>query len=450
MTQKEQKRLRVITEVEAGRYPVERAAEVLDLSVRNVWRLLGRYRKEGAAAFMHGNRGKGSQRRLSDELRRQVVALAAGPYAACNDSHLRELLALREGIVLSRATIQRLRRQAGQKPKQRRRPPRHRSRRERRAQEGMLLQIDGSPHHWLGEDQPRCTLLGAIDDATGKVVAGLFREQEDAQGYFLLLRQVLLAHGLPLDLYHDRHSIFQVNAKAPLSIEDQLEGRETEVTQFRRALDDLCIGSIAAHSPEAKGRIERLWRTFQDRLVCELALAGIKDIKAANRFLREFLDRYNAGFAIEAEEPGLAYRPLDRAVDLDRVLSFRYQRTVARDNTVSLGGRLIQIPPGPKRRSYYTSRVWVHEFLDGGRGVWYKDQWLVRSTGKADALVRARKRQPALPERPEPLNQPLLLETAKAAVAQAGTVPTTRPPANHPWRRSARYQTPTRTESRSS
>ena len=168
---------------------VTEAARLLNLSDRQVRRLRAAAREAGPAALMHGNRGRPSPRRISDELRAQVIELGRGPYAACNDSHMQELLILRDGIVLSRKSVERIRRQAGQQPKQRRRPPRHRSRRDRRPQEGMLLQIDGSPHLWLGEDQPRCTLLGAIDDATGKVVAACFREQEDTQGYFLLLQR---------------------------------------------------------------------------------------------------------------------------------------------------------------------------------------------------------------------------------------------------------------------
>lgn len=318
----------------------------------------------------------------------------------------------------------------------------------------MLLQIDGSPHHWLGEDQPSLTLLGAIDDATGRIVAALFREQEDAQGYFLLLRQVLLSHGIPLDLYHDRHGIFQANPRLPVSIEDQLEGQPTK-TQFSRALDELGIGSIAAHSPEAKGRIERLWRTFQDRLVAELELAAAKELRDANRFLPGFLKRFNARFAVQAEEPGLAYRPLDASLELDRILSFRYQRVVARDNTVRLEGHLIQIPPGPSRRSYFAAHVWVHELLDGSLGVWYQDRWLVRGNArKLDAVVRARKRKPEAPERPPMLSRPLPSPTEPLATAAAAAAAVSTPAPSHPWRNAstfaARQASRTRTESRSS
>lgn len=444
LTQEEQKRLRVIGEVEAGRWSAAEAAKVLNISPRQVRRLRAGYRKKGAAAFMHGNRSRPSKRRLLDELRQQVIALGGGTYAACNDSHMTELLILREGIILSRASVQRIRRQAGQKPKQRRRPPRHRSRRDRRPQEGMLLQVDGSLHHWFGPEQPACTLLAAIDDATGKVAAAVFREQEDAQGYFLLLRQVLRTQGIPLELYHDRHSIFENNAKRPWTLEEELAGK-LEPTQFGRALVELGIAPIPAHSPEAKGRIERLWCTWQDRLVFELELASVKDLRGANRFLPGYIQRHNASFAVQAEESGLAYRPLDRALDLDKVLSFRYQRVVARDNTVRLESRLIQIPPGPRRRSYFATRVWVHEFLDGSLGVRYQDEWLVRGeAGKLDALVRARKRRPAQPERAPIASLPL---TDEAKPRQTPT----NSPQSHPWRRyNPGYLAQTRTESRSS
>lgn len=447
LSQKEQTRLRVIGEVAAGRWSVAEAARSLGLSERQVRRLRKGLAEQGAMAFMHGNRGRPSQHRLGEELRAKVIELGAGRYAACNDSHFKELLLRNEGLLLSRASVQRLRRQAGQKPKQRRRPPKHRSRRDRRTQEGVLLQVDGSSHHWFGPDQPACTLLAAIDDATGKVVAALFREQEDAQGYFLLLRQVLRHQGVPLELYHDRHGIFQDNSKRPWTLAEELAGKQ-EPTQFGRALAELGIMSIAAHSPEAKGRIERLWGTWQDRLVVELDLEGIRDLKAGNRFLPRQLKRHNDRFAQSAEEPGLAYRSLDPALDLDRLLSFRYQRVVARDNTVRLEGQLIQIPPGPKRRSYAHARVWVHEFLDGGLGVWYQDHWLVR--GKANQLdprVRARQHRPEQPERKavETLALPL---SAAAPSTIAPEFIARRPHQNHPWRRPLKAST--RTESQNS
>jgi len=426
LSQREQQRLRVVMEVEAGRWSAEQAAEVLSLSVRHVWRLKARYGEKGAAAFMHGNRGRASPGRIGEAIRSQVRELIAGQYVGCNDHHVAELLACREGIILSRKSVERIRREAGLRPARRRRPPKHRQRRERMPQEGMLLQVDGSPHHWFGPDQPSCSLLAAIDDATGAVVAAIFREQEDAQGYFFLLKQVLMTKGIPLDLYHDRHSIFQVNSKAPWTMDEELQGHR-EPSQFGRALEELGITAIAAHSPQAKGRVERLWGTLQDRLVQELRLAGITDIRSGNRFLLGYFKRFNARFAVRVEEPGKAYRRLDASLDLGRILSFRYQRVVAMDNTVRLDGRLIQVPPGPKRRSYAGARVWVHELLDGSLGVWYQDKWLARTSGRGDATVRARKRSKELiarSEKPLPLKQ---LEKGPEVGKQNA--------AAHPWRR---------------
>ena len=427
LSQREQQRLRVMMEVESGRWSAEQAAEVLGLSMRQTWRLKAGYRREGAAAFMHGNRGRPSPGRIGEDIRSRVLELLTGPYAGCNDHHLVELLALREGILLSRKSVERIRREAGLKAARQRRPPRHRQRRDRMSQEGIMLQVDGSPHHWFGLEQPACTLLVAVDDATSKVVAALFREQEDTQGYFLLLKQVLQIKGIPLDLYHDRHSIFQDNSKRPWTLEEELQGHR-EPTQFSRALEELGITAIAAHSPQAKGRVERLNGTLQDRLVQELRLAGVTGIRAGNRFLHAYLKRFNARFAVPAEEPGLAYRPLNPDLDLDRILSFRYQRVVAMDNTVRLDGRLIQVPPGPKRRSYAGARVWVHELLNGSLGVWYQDRWLARTSARGDVTVRARKRKARLPEKPpRPAPVPLPLDHPKPRTPW-------KPPADHPWR----------------
>jgi transposase len=425
LSQRAQQRLHVLTEVEAGRWTAEQAAEVLGLSLRHVWRLKGRYLQEGAAAFMHGNRGRPSPGRINDKTRLRVKELLTGPYAGCNDHHVAELLALREGIVLSRKSVERIRREAGLNATRQRRPPKHRQRRERMSQEGMMLQVDGSPHHWFGPDQPSCSLLVAIDDATGKIVAGVFRQQEDAHGYFLLLRQVLKAKGIPLDVYHDRHSIFQDNSRRPWTLEEELQGGR-EPTQLGRALEELGITSIAARSPQAKGRVERLNGTLQDRLVQELRLAGITGIKAGNPFLTAYFKRFNARFAVKPEEPGLAYRPLVPGLDLDRILSFRYQRVVALDNTVQLDGRVLQVPPGPKRRSYAAARVWVHELLDGSLGVWYQDRWLARTSARGDITLRARKRAKPLPPKPQrlPLQQP-----------EPASRPAPSQPAPHPWRR---------------
>lgn len=258
----EQKRVMVLNRILAGQLSTAEAAVLLKRSHRQVQRMLAAYRKEGAAAVIHGNRGRKPKHRIGDERRQQVIALAREPYQGCNQQHLRDLLAEREGIVLSRASVHRLLQEAQLLPESKRRQPQHRRRRTRYAQEGMLVQIDGSRHAWLGERGAWLTLIAAIDDATGKLLAGVFREQEDTHGYFLLVRQMLQRHGRPLALYHDCHGIFQQTSKATEAdtVAEQLAGKQAP-TQCGRVLEELEISSIAARSPQAKGRVERLFGT---------------------------------------------------------------------------------------------------------------------------------------------------------------------------------------------
>ena len=243
-----------------------------------------------------------------------------------------------------------------------------------------MLQIDGSPHDWLQGRGPYLTLVGAIDDATGTVPHALFREDEDAHGYFLLLREIIERKGIPLALYSDRHSIFVHSPGKEVSLEEQLVGK-AEPTQFGRALDELGIQSILALSPQAKGRVERLWGTFQGRLVAELRLAGVNTLEEANKFLIDYLPKFNSRFGVQPGQEGSAYRKLDEGITLDGVLCFKYQRTVAGDNTVSFFGDNIQLLPSPQRHSYTHARVEVQERLDGSIVVVY--QGIILATKEA-------------------------------------------------------------------
>ncbi len=234
----------------------------------------------------------------------------------------------------------------------------------------MLLQVDGSQHDWLEGRGPYLTLVAAIDDATGSVAGAVFREEEDAQGYFLMLREVISSKGVPLALYSDRHGIFQRSIKEPETLEEQLSG-ERQPTQFGRSLRELGIQAIFALSPQAKGRIERLFGTLQDRLVAELRLAGAATMEMANRTLQDFLPRFNERFGVPASQPGTAYRR-PSGMDLASVLCFKYQRTVAADNTVRFAGRTLQLLPGLERPSYAHARVEVQERLDGSLVVSYR------------------------------------------------------------------------------
>jgi hypothetical protein len=231
--------------------------------------------------------------------------------------------------------------------------------------EGMLVQVDGSHHRWLGDHGAPFALLLAVDDATGNVVNALFCEQENTRDYFLLMRGLVQRYGIPIALYTDRHSVFK---NVPGS------GRAGAPTQFSRAMDELGIQMVFALSPQAKGRVERTAGTFQDRLVTELRLAGAVTIEEANALLKEFLDRFNARFGVPAQHPEAAYRPLGPGVCLDTALCFRHSRRVARDNTVKYRWRTLQLLPGTERRSYAGAVADVLEGLDGQLAVRYQGE----------------------------------------------------------------------------
>ncbi len=374
LTTKEQTRLQVLNGVLEGRWSMGETVEVLGVSERQGWRLLAAYRKEGAAALAHGNRSRVPWNATPAGMRQQVVAMARERYAGINHTHLAELLAQREGITLSRSTVRRLLARAGVISPRHRRSPRHRCRRQRMPQEGMLLQLDGSHHPWLEDRGPVITLLLAVDDATGRVPYALFREQEDTQGYLLLLRGIIERCGIPLAVYTDRHSVFghfRHNHQEP-----HASSSVGKCTQFARALRELGVTQVFAHSPEAKGRVERASGTFQDRLVAELRLAGASTLAEANNVLSEFVTQFNQRFGVPAAQPGSAYREVPEGLDIDSVICLKEIRRVARDNTVRYRGRTLQLFPGAEQPSYARTHVEVQERLDGRLLVRHRGQLL--------------------------------------------------------------------------
>ncbi len=383
LNQKEQRRVMVLNEVEKGAMTGRQAAEVMGISLRHMRRLLAAYRKEGVIALAHGNRGRKPANAIEEELKQQVLELASTRYSGFNHQHFTELLAEREDIFLSRSTVRHILLGSGMRSPRKRRAPKHRSRRERYSREGMLLQVDGSPHDWLEGRGPYMSLVGAIDDATGKVPYALFREQEDTKGYFILLREIVGRYGIPLALYHDRHSIFEVLPGERETIPEQLAGK-ARLTQFGRLMAELGITSIPALSPQAKGRIERLWGTFQDRLVSELRLAGVSTLEEANRFLEGFLPRYNARFAVVPGQAGMAYRKTE-GLDLTAVFCLKHERVVGADNVVRSGGRRLQVLPSRDRLSYARCSVEVHETMDGSLRIYYQGRYLDTCPAPAEA-----------------------------------------------------------------
>jgi len=435
LNKKEQKRLMVLNKLERREIGLAEAAQLLSLSLRHVKRLRADYYQGGAEALAHGNRGRKPVHAVGDDIRHKIVELVQGKYTGFNQQHYTELLAEREGISVSRSTVRRILSDVGIHSPRKRRSPKHRKRRERYPQEGMLLQIDGSPHHWLGERGPEISLIGAIDDATGKVVHALFREQEDSQGYVLLLQKIAETHGIPAALYHDRHSIFERSTADKESIEEQLEGRRRP-TQFGRVMEELGINSISAMSPAAKGRIERLWGTFQCRLVNLLRLDKVYNIPAANEYLQTFLPDYNLQFAVPAAQPGTAYCKPDDGFIPDEVFCFKYSRTVGKDNVVRFNGQRFQILPSSKRSSYACARVEVHERMDGSIAIYYQGECLLAGPAPAEApLLRTRTgKRPSMEI--QAAEKPLLIKTPACPALQQPRIKF-KPTSNHPWRQYA-------------
>jgi len=375
LSQKELQRVSVISACIKGDMACARAAGLLCLSVRQVKRLKKRMREDGEAALAHANRGRPSHRRRPDAVRQQLVQLARTKYAGFNDHHLCEKLVEREGFSLSRETLRRLLRKNGLGSPRQRRAPAHRQRRLRSARLGELLQLDGSPHDWLEGRGPRLTALGMQDDATGKILAAQFFPSETAFGYLCLLRQLLRRYGVPLAFYGDHSGIFVRNDDG-WTVEEQLAGKR-QPTQFGRALEQLGVTFIAANSPQAKGRVERLWGVLQDRLTSELRLAHAADIDSANAVLRKFMTDYNRRFARQPRENASAWRPAPD--NLERICCFVHERIVSNDNVVQWEGRRFQIPQQARRFSFAGAKVQIYQALDGRLALYYGDTRLQHS-----------------------------------------------------------------------
>ena len=412
LTMKEQQRSEVVSRWLAGVITTDEAVALLGCSERTAWRLRAAMVRDGAAGLAHGNRGRASPRRLPGAVRARICELARTTYRGYNDSHLAEVLAEDEGIAISRAALRRLLRDEGIPSPRRRRAPRYRARRERMAQAGLLVQVDGSRHDWLEGRGPWLTLVGGIDDATGIVVGAVFREAEDGVGYLTVLRDMARRYGLPAALYRDGSSVFAPTAPGAA-------GRD-EATQVGRALAELGIATILAGSPQAKGRIERAWGTFQDRLVSELRRAGAADLPAANAVLRDFLPRFNRRFAVPPASEVPAWRPLPAGLDLARVCAFRWRRAVGSDSCVRLAGMVLQLPPGPGGRSLAGRRVEVELRLDG--------RLLVLAEGRLLAAV------PAPPE-PRRLREVRVLAPSGPPPEPTSRNVGYRPSPDHPWQR---------------
>lgn len=389
LTVRQHQRLGVIQEVLAGSRTQVSAAKAVGLSSRWMKVLVKRVRAMGEAGLTHGNCGRPSNRKLKAKKRAEVVRLYGEKYEDFNLNHFRQMLREREGWESppSRESLRGILKEAGLWTRQRV-VPKHRQKRPRRECEGELLQVDASIHEWFGEGNGYQALVGAIDDATGDVPHAEFFEQETTEAYMTVLKEIIECKGVPGELYSDRDSVFKVNNEGER--ERALDRGRKPQTQFGRMLKELGIGWIEANSPQAKGRIERLWGTFQDRLLKELRLEGIKTREAANEYLRKhFLPRFNREFRKVPASQEVLYRERPLSKDLAQILCWKAERKLTGDHTLSYEGKAWQVLPHPQIRALRGKRVEVRKTLSGQIQAWWGTWRLAIKPAAAEPLRAA-------------------------------------------------------------
>lgn len=357
-------------EVIAGKKTVVEAVVQLEMSERQGWRVLARVRKKGALGVMHGNRGRKSSRKISDNIRQRILDLRKGEYAGFNDRHLTQELKDAGKGVPGRETIRKILREAGIPSTRPVKKRKHRLRRSPKEQFGEMLQGDSSPHDWLEGRGPRLDLVHFVDDATGVEWADFFPE-ETTEAYFTVMMDILKKEGIPPSIYVDNHSVFRVNRDQ--TIEEELSGKKP-LTTFGRAMEELGIRIIYADSPQAKGRVERRGGLNQDRLVSELRKANACTLEEARIILSIHLKKNNARFQIKPASETSAFIPLPKGCDLKQILCWKEERTVANDNTISFHGHLLQIPKSQRRATWAKCKVAVHFCLDRSIHVFHKHE----------------------------------------------------------------------------
>jgi hypothetical protein len=401
MSVTELRRVSVIRQTMEKKLTQVKAGALLGLTPRHIRRLLARVAQAGDQGLAHRGRGKPSNRRIPEPVKAKALRLYAQRYGDFGPTLAAEKLAEHHGLTLSDETLRSWLLAQGVTHFRRRKRP-HRAWRERKPHVGELVQLDGSHHDWFEGRGPRCVLLAYIDDANSRVFAR-FYAYEGTIPAMDSFRRYVTRYGIPLAVYADKHTTYQ--SPASPTVGEQLAGI-TPTSQFGRALGELGVELIAAHSPQAKGRVERLFKTVQDRLVKELRLAGIATIEAANRFLEEWLPSYNRRFSVQPAQPADLHRPRPASRDLDRSLCIKTTRCLRRDWTVAHHGQLYQV-----RTNVRTTHVMVEERVDGTMRITHHGQPLAYH---------------AIPARPERVAEPPKAQVPRRPV---------KPIPAHPWRK---------------
>ena len=413
VSQTEVKRAQVLDTLKEGEISQLEAARRIGVSTRQARRLAKRYLREGVAGLISKKRGRASNRRLDETLRATAIELIGAQYRDFGPTLACEKLAGSHGIRLSVESVRQMMMRAGYwKPKRGGTVCAH-PMRERRARFGEMIQIDGSPHDWFEGRGERCTLLVFIDDATGKLTQLRFMPTETTLGYMSVLHDHVLAHGVPAALYSDKHSIFGINAK---------EADPEAETQFSRAARELGIECIHAHSPQAKGRVERANQTLQDRLVKEMRLAGINDMAAANAWLPGYIADYNRRFAVEPKDTSNAHLAYpDAPGTLLRILSVHVTKTLSKNLSCQHENKLLQVVTTGTGLGLRGAKVTLHEHFDGSQELLWKKRKLTYG------VMSKPQRQSAVADG----------KSVNAQVDKAMARRTTghKPAADHPWRK---------------
>jgi DNA-binding Lrp family transcriptional regulator len=419
LTQRDIDRIKVLHQAIEKRITQTKAGELLDLSREWVNRLCRKIRKKGDRAIIHGLRGQPSNHQLPVGLAEKAIGKIKEKYSDFRPTFAAEKLLELDKIKLSDETVRQLMISANLW-EDRRRKAVHREWRERKDCFGEMAQMDGSNHAWFEDRAGKCILLASIDDATSKIFLR-FTEHEDTRNIMLFSRTYMKKFGKPKSFYVDKDSIYITNRQP--SLEEELQGKTYALTQFTRAMEtDLDVNVINAGSPQAKGRVERLFETLQDRLVKELRLAGISTIPDANRFLdRVYLEKHNHKFSVPPKNNTDVHRPVVKTTaELDAIFSFQEERVLGNDYTIRWRNRLFQIE---KHQPYFLlprTKVLVEERLNGKVGIKYKKKYL-----KMREIDRDKIRKPTA-------RAYLLPVTTKSTKLRHYAIP----PENHPWRQS--------------
>lgn len=364
LKQEEIKRATLIESCIKGQCTVKQVATALGLSERRVKQIKKEVKENGVKSIAHGNRGRKPKNTIPNEIRKRILELRNSyEYEISNFKHFQELLKERENIDISYSALYNILHNAGIKSPKKHRKTKLHHRRKRKECEGMMLQADGTPFDWFGNGE-RYSLHGFVDDATGKITGLYMCKNECLLGYLEVLRQTLENYGIPISLYPDKYSVFFPPKKVNdhITIEEQLNGRAKGITQFGRIVEELGIDMFPANSPQAKGRIERLWETLQSRLVTEFRIHNIRTIEDANSFLVQYIQEYNSKFAVEASSKKSVFLKLPKRYNLDELLCVRFERTIDNSGVFSINNSKFQImdrnlPPKTKVQIYLSQKI---------------------------------------------------------------------------------------------